>query len=313
MTVFLLTVVICFCIFALLCEFVGRMFLKSLKHHHPKDGVVSYQDIPFYQQGPLHDAVKKGIAYLETLSYQEITISSFDNTHLHGYLFSSDQPSNTYIICTHGFQSHGFNEFSMHMEYYHSMNCNVIIVDNRGHGLSEGDYITMGVLDRLDVVEWAKYLVNSYGQNIRIFLHGVSMGASTVLSASAEKELPVQVAGIISDCGFSSIKDIFDEQLHGITWLSDIFLSACQRHAKAKAGFYFDEAAPIDAVKKTTIPILFVQGTKDTMVPVYMAKKLYDACQSKKELYLVDQANHAESIAYDPEGYHCKITELLEN
>ena len=47
------------------------------------------------------------------------------------------------------------------------------------------------------------------------------------------------------------------------------------------------------------------------MVPFRMAQELYEACSSPKKLLLVDHANHAESIAVDPDGYHRGIHELF--
>lgn len=300
----------------ILCFFIsfgiGTIFVKLLKH--TKKAVIPYTEIPFYKSGPLHDQVEKGSAYLQTKSYQEVNTISSDGTKLHGYEFACEQPSQTFVICAHGFQSHGFNEYSMHMQYYHQMQCTMLIVDLRGHGLSGGNYCTMGILDRHDIVAWANYLVDHYGQDIRILLHGVSMGAASVVSASGEKDLPKQVVGIVSDCAFSSIDDVFDDQLKSVpSFLAKYIKSICYRYAKKKAGFDLYEASPLSAVQKTNVPIVFIQGLKDTMVSADMAKKLFDACHSKKEILFVEEANHAESIAYDEASYHAAITRLLQN
>ena len=79
----------------------------------------------------------------------------------------------------------------------------MLLADERAHGQSEGTYIGFGCLDRWDAVEWIRYLLGRFGQEQEIFLHGMSMGGATVLMASGLR-LPLQVKGIVSDCGFTS-------------------------------------------------------------------------------------------------------------
>ncbi|MFR7743588.1 MAG: hypothetical protein ACLU3I_10065 [Acutalibacteraceae bacterium] len=73
----------------------------------------------------------------------------------------------------------------------------------RAHGQSEGVYITFGIHERRDAATWAQYAAMHFGPDHPLFLGGLSMGATTVLLASA-LELPPSVRGVIADCGFSS-------------------------------------------------------------------------------------------------------------
>ena len=188
----------------------------------------------------------------------------------------------------------------------------MLLPDDRAHGLSEGNYITMGVKDRRDCICWARYLADRFGADTRILLHGVSMGGATVLSASGEKDLPSQVFGVVSDCGFTSAGESFECQIQSMYHIPPKFpVRVCQWYAKHKAGFDFTEARPIDQVRNAKVPILFVQGADDVMVPAFMAQKLYDACSSEKKLLLVEHANHAESIALNPDAYHGAIHQLF--
>ena len=189
----------------------------------------------------------------------------------------------------------------------------MLLPDDRAHEPSEGDYIGFGVLDRLDCVDWAKYLVETYGEDIEIILHGVSMGGATVLSASGEEDLPEQVIGIVSDCGFSSGWDVLHFQLKEMAHLpADLILPRVEKLLEKKAGYNLHDITAIEQVKKAKVPILFVQGEKDEMVPAHMAKELYDACGSEnKKLLMVEEAGHGESIAFAPDEYHQAIIELF--
>ena len=296
-----------------LCHKIGDNFTRNLRKRQPGEKFNEDIDISFYLNGPLPSLSKAGLAIMETLPHEDIYINSEDGLKLHGTLFPAPEGSDRYVIGVHGFQSHAWNEFAPHIQYYRSIGFGMLLVDDRAHGLSEGAYATMGIKDRRDVVCWARYLVTRYGEKSRILLHGVSMGAATVLNASGESDLPQQVIGVISDCGFTSAAESFECQIESLYHIPGKFpVRVCQWFALHRAGFDFNEAKPVEQVKKATVPILFVQGAKDIMVPEFMAHRLYEACNSRKKLLIVDKANHGESIAYDPEGYHQSIQELFD-
>ena len=244
---------------------------------------------------------------------EDVYITSRDGLKLHAYLFKADKDSDKYVIGIHGYKSYARPEYGPYIKFYHELGYNMLLPDDRGHAPSEGKYIGFGVLDRLDCVDWAKYLVKTVGEHVEIRLHGVSMGAATVLAASGEADLPSQVKGIVSDCGFSSAKEVltfqFKNMLHLPTWP---FLNLVEFFAKHLAGFGFDEYTPLEQVKKAKTPILFVQGEKDEMVPAYMVHDLYNACAATKRLLVVKEAAHAESIAFEPDNYHQAIHEFFK-
>lgn len=266
----------------------------------------------FYVDSPHYKVSRAGMALMKNLPCEDVFIHSRDNLKLHAYLFPVKGIRKKFVLGIHGYKSYARPEYGPYVKFYRDLGYNLIIPDDRAHAPSEGKYIGFGVLDRLDCIDWANYLVSTYGEDIEIILHGVSMGGATVLAASGEKELPPQVKGIVSDCGFTSAWDALSGQMKNVAHLPvKPFLPLCEQICKHRAGFGFHEHAPIEQVKKATVPILFVQGAKDWMVPAHMAEELYEACASEKRLLMVDEADHAESIAFEPEKYHDAIHELF--
>lgn len=306
----IVVIVVIFLLIAFLgmCRMIGKRFLGNLRHKKPGEKFNENIDISFYMNGPLPKLAEKGVEYMKSIPHEDVYIQSEDGIQLHGTLFLAPNNSSKYVVGIHGFQSKAWHEFAPHIEFYQSIGFGMLLPDDRGHGKSEGEYATMGVKDRRDCINWVNYLVDRFGKNIQVLLHGVSMGGATVLSASGEKDLPKEVIGVISDCGFTSPKESFECQIESMFHIPPQFpVRVGQWYAKHKAHFDLEEAQPIDQVKCAKVPILFVQGSKDIMVPEYMAHKLYEACSSKKKLLIVPQANHGESIAYDPAGYHESI------
>ena len=291
---------------------VGANFTENLRRRKPGEGYNPDIDVSFYTNGPLSKVADRGLEYMKTLSSEELYLQSEDGLKLHATLFHTKEPSRRFVIGMHGFQSKSRYEFAPHIQYYQEKGYQMLLPDDRAHGESEGAFVTMGIKDRRDCVLWAKELVRRFGPDITILLHGISMGGATVLNASGEADLPKQVAGVISDCGFTSVKDSYANQIESIYHIPPALpVKICGWFAKHKMGFDFSEARPIDQVKKAAVPILFVQGEADQMVPKHMAEELYAACAAPKKLLLVPKANHAESIAVDPDGYHKAMEELF--
>ena len=267
-----------------------------------------------YMEKPLYKASVEGITYMKsTENVEDLYITSRDGLKLHGYFYPTNEnkPSDGHkkiVIGVHGYKSYSRPQYAPFIGFYHSQGFDMLAIDDRAHAPSEGKYIGFGVLDRLDVVDWAKYLVSLFGPDTEIILHGISMGGATVSAASGEADLPPQVIGIVSDCGFVNAKEIFQYQLKGLKFL----IPNLEKKTIKKIGFNFTDNSAIEGVKKAKVPMLFVQGGKDDMVPPEMVHQLYDACSSeKKNLLFVDEAGHGESICFAPEEYKKAIIDTF--
>ena len=96
--------------------------------------------------------------------------------------------------------------------YSHHLGYNILLPDLHAHGLSEGDAVQMGWLDRLDVLQWMDTANELFGDSTRMVVHGVSMGAATTMMVSGE-ELPPYVKCFVEDCGYTSVWDEFKGEL----------------------------------------------------------------------------------------------------
>lgn len=239
----------------------------------------------------------KGLNFKEKT--KSMIISSEDSLKLRGQYLDHEY-SHRWVILVHGYKSSNENMMSYGSEYYEN-GYNVVLPDNRAHGKSDGTYIGMGWLDKNDIACWVNWVIKKDPQ-AQIILHGVSMGGATVMMASGD-HLP-QVVGYIEDCGYTSVWDIFASELDKRFSIPTFpVLDISNLIAKIKAGYDFKEASSVNQVKKAKQPMLFIHGSKDDFVPVDMVYEVYDACSSVKELYIVDDAGHAQAKDYDVEDY----------
>lgn len=246
--------------------------------------------------------IQKDKKWLAEQPNKEVMVTSSDGLKLHGTFFPC-AGSDKIVICFHGYTSEGLNDFSSIAKFYLEERFNLLIVDERAHGKSEGKYIGFGCLDRHDARIWIDEAVKLLGPDCRILLHGISMGGATVLMTTGLK-LPHQVKAAISDCAFTSAWEVFSHVLRSMYHLPAFpIMNISDGIAKSRAGYGLNECNARDEVKKAEIPILFIHGDADTFVPCSMAYELYDACRPEKELVVVEGASHAEAYYKDPEKY----------
>ncbi|MBQ2510285.1 MAG: alpha/beta hydrolase [Erysipelotrichaceae bacterium] len=244
----------------------------------------------------------------EKLDLKELTVRSFDNLTLYGYLLEGDPKE--VVICVHGYKSSMQEDFADRIEIYRKRGSTILLLNDRAHGKSEGTYLGFSEHDRRDVAKWVD-LINEMYDDPKIYLHGVSMGGATVIHCANMKLK--NVCGIIDDCGFDSIIGISKHLMNDIyhmpyfpfgylAWFWSVIIT----------GISFNTSIGEDCVKDTDIPILFIHGKEDNYVPCEMSEKMYEACVSPKELHLIDGCGHAAAYMMAQEEYTQAVYRLLD-
>ena len=248
--------------------------------------------------------------WLVEKEHEEVSVTARDGLKLFGNFFPQKESKNV-VICFHGYTSEGLNDYTTVAKFYYEEGYNLLIVDERAHGKSEGTYIGFGCLDRHDAKVWIDYVIERVGEDCNIVLHGDSMGGATVLMTTG-LALPAQVKAAVSDCAFTSAWEVFSSVLKNMYHMYPTpIMQISNGLVKRKAGYELDECNAKREVAKTKIPILFIHGSADSFVPCSMVHKLYEACASKKELLIVEGAGHVESCYKEAEKYTNAIRSFI--
>ncbi len=251
------------------------------------------------------------LMWIEEQNIQNISITSQRGDLLKGYLTVNESPSNVFVLFAHGYRSDHNGDPANFMRYYLEKGCNFLSVDHVSHGKSGGKYIGFDYFESKDCLDWIDYLISRFGNDIKIILHGVSMGGATVCKMA--DKVPEQVKFAVADCPYTSALEEFDAVIKGTGFRhTGTFLKIFNEMNKRFAGYDLKETDVRESVKNAKIPMLFVHGAADTFVPTRMGIELYELCRNKKELMLVEDAPHAESIRYNEIGYHKKLDEFID-
>lgn len=133
-------------------------------------------------------------------------------------------------------------------------------------------------------MQWLKFMTDTFGSDIQIILHGVSMGCATVMMMSGNPDLPKNVKFTVADCGYTSPWAEFDYQLKNAHVPTSPLLDGANFFNKHIAKYDFKKVDAVESVSHAQVPMLFIHGTKDDFVPTYMVHELYDACSTDKDL-----------------------------
>ncbi len=285
-------------------------FLKAFTRR--KTGEYTYHDMSHRTHFSAYmPQIAEGQEWLLDNTRENYEITSFDGLTLSARYIPAENEK-ALILMFHGYHSSTANDFACFIKKYHDMGYSVLLTDQRSHNRSEGRYITFGTLERSDCISWIFFAMRTFGKDTKVFLHGLSMGATTVMLALT-MTLPENVRGIIADCGFTSPYEIVGHTVKQQYKVSPGFiLPAVNIICKKLAGFNMREVDTRKALAKSKLPILIIHGNDDTFVPTYMSHENFAASASeKKMLLLVDGAYHGMSYLLEPERYENTVREFL--
>ena len=120
---------------------------------------------------------KKMIRDTLSIPYEDVFITSFDGLRLHAKFYAASERKAPVQIMFHGYKSSAERDFCGGLREGIDGGFNVLLVDQRAHGESEGKYLTFGVNERFDCLSWASYAAERFGNDVKIYLYGISMGA----------------------------------------------------------------------------------------------------------------------------------------
>ncbi len=246
---------------------------------------------------------------MSALPFEQVEIRSHDGLRLVGSYYHRNDGAMVHIQF-HGYRGSGARDLCGLHHLAGKMGHNILVVNQRANGASEGNTITFGIKERLDCVEWANYAAQRFGKDVPIVLAGVSMGAATVLMAS-ELALPENVIGVIADCGYSSPGAIIrkvsrDVRIPG--WLSYPFIVL---GALIFGRFRLWQRGAIDALHHAKVPILLIHGEDDRYVPCDMSRDMKKAAGQKAVLETFPGAAHGISYVTDPQRYEKIVSDFL--
>lgn len=263
----------------------------------------------------MRDTYPHIVSWIDSLqrhkALRDTFITAPDGTRLHAFYASASRPTKHTAVIVHGYTDNAIRMFHIGYLYNHSLDFNVLLPDLRYTGLSDGDAIQMGWLDRKDVLQWIGIVPALFGDSTQVVVHGISMGAATTMMVSGE-QTPDYVRCFVEDCGYTSVWDQFAKELKeqfGLPAFPLLYTSSL--FCRWQNGWDFKEASALKQVTRCAKPMLFIHGDKDNFVPTRMIYSLYAAKPQPKAMWIVPNAAHAASYLLYPKEYTERVKDFV--
>ena len=264
---------------------------------------------PGKEYEPYREVMVAWVKELRSMPYEELTIKSAEGLTLRGRYYECEKGAPIEILF-HGYQGNAERDLAGGVERCFSLGHNVLLVNHRAGGDSDGHIITFGVKECDDCLLWINQVIEHFGKDVELVIGGVSMGAATVMMASG-KELPENVKMILADCGYSSARAIIRKVIGEMHLPVKLLYPFVKLGARIFGGFDLEKEPPVEAVKKAKVPIIFLHGDIDGFVPCYMSHEVYAACASPKKLVEIPGAEHGVAFPANKELYLSSIREFM--
>ncbi|MBP5973965.1 alpha/beta hydrolase [Brasilonema sp. CT11] len=204
---------------------------------------------------------------------------------IHGWWIKVDQPNTKVLLYLHGNSVNiGANVTRAH--WFHQLGLSVLLIDYRGFGRSEGDFPNESRVYQDAATAW-NYLV--YQQKIppsNILIYGHSLGGAIAIDLALKSP---NAAGLVVESSFTSLRKVLAYRNN--FWMFPVDLILRQ---------HFDSIRKVPNLK---MPVLFIHGTDDVIVPAFMSQDLYAAAAEPKKLILVPGAAHNNVAQVAPSVY----------
>ena len=219
---------------------------------------------------------------------EDYIVKGLNDYDLHVTLVKNPIPSDKYVIISHGFKSNRYGAVK-YVDSYIDLGFNCIIYDMRDHGENAKATVSLGQFESEDLYKLIEDTYNRYG-NIKLGLHGESMGAATSLTVLAKKP---KVDFVVADCGFSNLYDLIYKAYDLAK--TPFVLPSVNIAMKLRYGYDMKKTSPKDALVGNEVPVCFIHGEADTFILPENSQVNKDATAGYSELHLVPNAAHAQS------------------
>ena len=242
------------------------------------------------------------------LPYEDLYVTSYDGLRLHAYLYRSNN-SKDYIILFHGYRRTARRNFAGLTLDLLKENKNVILIEHRGHGNSEGHQSTFGQKEQYDVVSWVNYAKEHFGRDSRYVVAGVSLGAAAVLMAADKLDEDVK---IIADSPYYSIKDVFKQTIRQYKLWTGFFYPLAVYIARAYCHMSLKTDVP-GAIKNSKCMIYIIHSRSDNLVSYTVSEQICEENKDHMKVALFDDVEHGFAYLRQTEKYREVFFDFLKH
>jgi len=261
---------------------------------------------------------------------EEFDVRAPDGVLLRGWIARPAQPGANWVLVFHGVADNRMGVLE-HARILLLAGYNVVMMDARAHGASEGPIATYGWLERNDTraiidallaSERDKYISVQMSTpfpprspadalpRLHLFALGESMGAGIALQSAA---VDPRIEAVVAEASFASLREASYDYagLRRYPWLGKtLFVPGTWTllyRGESIAGFSADEVSPEKSVAERPFPVLLICDGEDVALPCRHTERIYAAARGPKQLWIVPHAFHTAALGYQPDEFRRRV------
>jgi uncharacterized protein len=242
------------------------------------------------------------------LNYQEVGLRSSDGLALRAW-WIEEAGSSRAAVLVHGWVG---DRSDLHVVetalVYHRAGFNVLMLDMRAHGESEGERVTLGYQEVRDVRGALSWLEERGYDSERVVLHGWSMGGAAVVRTAPS----AGVAAVVEEAAYADLPPLLWERLPEASSLPAFFNPGIFLMGKLLLGIDPWAVRPEEEAGRLSregVPFMIIHSPDDEVIPFEHAK-WFAAAYPEATFWKVEGYEHV--AAYSHPEYREKLLSFLD-
>lgn len=226
------------------------------------------------------------------MTYEQVSFKTVDDVKIAGwYIPKKDGESDTTIIVLHGYPT-SKSDLMARSAFLHGY-YNLLLVDFRYFGESEGKYTTVGIREIEDLLAAVQYLKHDREME-KVGVYGFSMGGSVALMGLSQTN---DIDAVISEAAYADLHLMAEELYRSFGPFKGVFANLTAFAAELVIGADLATVSPVNYVKETDVPILLIHSKEDKVIPFTHAEMLQEALKDnpKAEFSFGDELLHGQA------------------
>lgn len=241
------------------------------------------------------------------LPYEDVTLTTTDNLNISGWYIPGTRPDA--VILVHGI--HANRAYLLPQATILSeAGYHLFLIDLRGHGHSEGELMTYGYSEALDVNAAVDYLLDVPGVN-QVGALGHSLGGAAVVRAAASDE---RIKAVVIQSSYSSLPKAVEDSFENFSifprWP---FAPLIIGLAEFRTGLQIGQiSSSVDLATMPSRSVFIIHSDSDNLFPVSHAQEMYNATSGTKDLWIVKGLPHINPISGNEVAYKERILTFFD-
>lgn len=242
--------------------------------------------------------------------YEQVWFRSVgDNLLLHGLYMKAAGDAPHLILC-HGYTSNLSQCYGIGREL-HALGYGVLLFDFRGAGQSARKRVTVGWLEKRDLLGAVGFLRGRIRPDAPLGVLGYSMGGAVAIMAAAEDR---RISAVATDSAYAELDAVIRYGIKRLpTSMARLFGSLSVYLGERMSGHPSRKVRPLDHVPSVSpTPLLLIHGMEDTQISYENALALYEHAREPKEVWLVEGSGHCKAYEDRPQEYVERLSTFFQ-